>query len=72
MERIAVGIEEAAKLVGLSKFTIRAYVRDGRVIATRCGRRIIIPIASLERLVREGVPKRADRVLSATQDTGKQ
>ena len=60
MEPIAVGIEDAAKLVGLSKFTIRAYVRRGWLTATRCGRRIIIPMAELERLAREGVPKRVE------------
>jgi excisionase family DNA binding protein len=59
MEPLAVSLEEAAKLLGLSKFTIRRYVSRGLLKATRCGRRIIIPIAELKRLALEGVSDKA-------------
>lgn len=55
MERISVGIDEAAQLVGLSKYTIRAYERKGLIKATRIGKRVLIPAAELERIVMEGV-----------------
>ena len=56
MERLAVSIKEAGPAVGLSKYTIRDYLRRGVIRGTRCGRRWIIPISELERLAREGVP----------------
>lgn len=60
MERIAVGIEEAGPAVGLSKYTIRAYLRAGPLLGTRCRRRWIIPVIELERLVCEGSPSKRD------------
>ncbi len=56
MEPLAVDIKEAARLTSLSPHTIRWYARTGRIRSVRCGRRIIIPLAELERLAREGVP----------------
>ena len=53
---LAVGFDRAAELTGLSSFTLRRYVKRGWLRATRCGRRWIVAIAELERLVREGVP----------------
>ena len=60
MQPLAVRIEEAAKLVGLSKHTIRAYIRKGKIRAVKVGRAVLVPTAELERLVREGVPPRED------------
>jgi len=57
MEPLAVDVREAARLTSLSVHTIRAYCgKKGRIRAVRVGRRVLIPIAELERLVREGVP----------------
>lgn len=56
MEPLAVDIREAARLTSLSPHTIRAYIRKGkRIRAVRVGRRVLIPVAELERLVREGI-----------------
>jgi excisionase family DNA binding protein len=52
---LAVSIEEAARLSGLSKYTIRAYERRGLIKATRIGRRVLIPIDELKRVLRDGV-----------------
>jgi len=55
MEPLAVSIEEAARMLHLSKYTVRAYERKGLIKSTRIGRRIIIPIAELKRIAEEGL-----------------
>jgi excisionase family DNA binding protein len=50
---IAVSVNHAAKLVGVSRATIRLYAKNGRLRVARFGRRVIVPINSLEQLVRE-------------------
>ncbi len=54
LEPLAVSIDEAARLIGLSPHTIRAYERRGLIRATRIGTRVLIPIAELRRLIEEG------------------
>jgi excisionase family DNA binding protein len=54
----AVSIERAAELVGLSKFTIYKYASEGRLHSVRAGRRVLIPMETIERLLREGLPSR--------------
>ena len=44
-------IEEAAGLLRISKWTVRAYIRDGKLQAVRLGRRVLLEEAELERLV---------------------
>ena len=56
MEAIAVDVGTAAKLTGLSEHTLRRYIGKGWLGVTRCGRRVVIPVESLQKLVREGVP----------------
>ncbi len=56
MEPLAVNVEEAGRLVGLSKHTIRAYIRKGILPAIHAGRRVLVPIVSLHRLARDGAP----------------
>ncbi len=60
MERLAVDIREAARLTSLSPHTIRNYIRKGRIRAVRVGRRILVPVSSLEHLLREAVPNNGD------------
>jgi excisionase family DNA binding protein len=60
MDQLAVSVSEAGAVVGLSKHTIRAYVRSGRVRAVRFGRRVLIPVEEVQRIAREGIrPVRA-------------
>jgi excisionase family DNA binding protein len=54
MEPLAVDVREAARLTSLSPFTIRAYIRMGKIKVARCGRRLLVPMAELSRLVSEG------------------
>ncbi len=55
---IAVGVDKAAALTDISSYTWRAWIRDGKVRATRLGRRVVIPMAEVQRVVREGIPAR--------------
>ena len=43
-----VGIVEAGRLLGLSHFTIRAWVRERRIPHYRCGRRIVFSRRDLD------------------------
>ncbi len=47
-------IEEAAGLLRISKWTVRAYIRDGKLRAIRLGRRVLIEESELERLIASG------------------
>jgi excisionase family DNA binding protein len=55
-KRRAVGINEAAELVDLSTATIRKYVAERRIFSVRAGRRILIPMETLDKILGEGVP----------------
>jgi excisionase family DNA binding protein len=52
----AVSIARAAELVGLSKWTVYKYVSEGRLHSVRAGRRVLIPMETLDQLLREGLP----------------
>ena len=54
MEEIAIGIRDAAKAVGLRVWTLRAWVRQGKVKAVRLGRRVLIEPGELRSLVERG------------------
>jgi excisionase family DNA binding protein len=47
-------VEETAELLGLSVWTVRAYIRDGKLRPVRLGRRVLLAENELERLVAEG------------------
>jgi excisionase family DNA binding protein len=48
LKPIAVGIHDAARLIGLSKRTVRRYAKTGRIRTARAGRRVLIPLESLQ------------------------
>jgi excisionase family DNA binding protein len=54
MEEIAIGIKDAAKAVGLSHWTLRQYIRQGKIAAVRIGRRVLVEPGELQRLVERG------------------
>ena len=56
LQPLAVSIPEAARLLGLSPHTIRAYIREDKIRVVRFGRKISISMSEMERLAREGVP----------------
>ncbi len=44
-------IKSAARLLALSPFTIRMWIRQGKLSAVRLGRRVLVEEAELERFV---------------------
>jgi excisionase family DNA binding protein len=44
-------VEEAAELLGISPWTVRSYIRDGKLKPVRIGRRVLVEEAELERFV---------------------
>ena len=47
-------IEEAANTLRLSPWTIRAYIRQGRIKPIRIGRRVLIEPSEIQRIIAEG------------------
>jgi len=60
-DRRALGVREAANTLALSEASIRNYIRQGRLFAVKAGRRVIIPLESLERTLTEGIPSKTSR-----------
>ena len=44
-------VEESAELLGISVWTVRAYIRDGKLRPVRLGRRVLLEESELERFV---------------------
>lgn len=51
MERLTVTVPEAAKLLGVSRMTAYAAVREGAIPSLRIGRRVLVPKVALDRLL---------------------
>jgi len=51
-------VKDVAKLLRISPYTIRAFIRDGRLRPIRLGRRVLLEESELERFVEEakGLP----------------
>jgi excisionase family DNA binding protein len=54
MTKLTVGLQEAQEMTGISHFTFRRMVKLGKITAVRVGRRLLIPVAELEKLVKQG------------------
>ena len=48
------GVAEAESMTGVSRWTWRRWAYDGRIASTKLGRRLLIPVSELERLVEAG------------------
>ncbi len=51
MEPIATSINETAKALSLGRTSIYALIRDGRLETIKLGRRTLIKVASIRRLL---------------------
>jgi excisionase family DNA binding protein len=51
-DRLAMGLKEAGAAIGLSPWTIRKYVAEGKIAAIRIGRRVLIEPSELRRFVK--------------------
>jgi hypothetical protein len=49
------GVDDAEVMSGLSKWTWRKYAYEGRIASTKVGRRLLIPVAEIERIMSEGL-----------------
>jgi excisionase family DNA binding protein len=47
-------IERAAEILGISAWTVRKYVRTGKIRPVRIGRRVLLEEQELRRIVDEG------------------
>ena len=47
-DKLAVSVDEAARLLGVSRDLVYDLVRRGELPAVRLGRRIVVPLRSLE------------------------
>jgi len=47
-------VEEAAELLRISRWTVRSYIKAGKLRPVRLGRRVLLAEDELERLVAEG------------------
>ena len=55
---LAVGVNEAAKILGISPWTIQYYVAQGALRAVHVGRRVLVPMEVLGKVMLEGVERR--------------
>ncbi len=51
-----VAIQEVAKALSISPWTVRAHLKLGNILAVRCGRRILIHREEIDRVSRQGLP----------------
>lgn len=52
--RMALGVAETAALLGVSRTTVHALLRSGRLRSVKIGARRLIPVAEVERLLEQG------------------
>lgn len=51
MEILAVSVNEAARILGVGRTSLYSMIADGKVEARKLGRRTVITMASLRRLI---------------------
>ena len=51
---LALGLKDAADALGLSHWTLRSYVKQGKLAAVRIGKRILIEPSALQQLIEKG------------------
>lgn len=77
MEARLLSVDQAAERLGanaggVSKFTVRSWLRSRKLAHVRLGRRVLIPVEALEAFIRENTvpadetPSRAARATSRT------
>lgn len=51
IEKLTVNVEEAGKILGISRPTAYERVQDGSIPSIKLGRRILVPRIALERML---------------------
>lgn len=54
MEELSIGLQDASAVLGLSIWTLRSWIRKGRLKAVKLGRRTVVEPSELRRLVEQG------------------
>jgi excisionase family DNA binding protein len=54
-DRLTLSVDEAGKMLGLSRGLMYQAVRKGEIPSIRIGRRILIPRAALHRMLKDAV-----------------
>ena len=49
-----IGVATAEAIYGVSRWTLRRWAYQGKISSTKLGKRLLIPVAELERIVQEG------------------
>jgi excisionase family DNA binding protein len=60
-------VEDAARLLAISPWTIRAYLKEGKLFPVRIGRRVLLEESELQRFIAESrtrVPSSAPELFS--------
>jgi excisionase family DNA binding protein len=52
--RLLLNVKEVGRALGISVWTIRRYVREGKLATVRLGRRVLIEPSECHRLIEEG------------------
>ena len=61
--RLTMTVEEAGVALGISRSHAYELVRQGELPSLRLGRRVVVPLASLEALI-QGAPSHADAAVA--------
>jgi len=61
VQPLAVNLNQAGQLIGVSRWAIRAAIAQGRIPAIRVGRRVVVSVEALKRFLErnEGADKAA-------------
>jgi hypothetical protein len=54
------GVDEAEILTGRSRWSWRKDAYQGRIASVKCGRRLILPLSEIRRVMAEGLRPRAE------------
>jgi excisionase family DNA binding protein len=52
-------VEEASRRLSVSTFTTRRLIKAGQLRAVRVGKRVLVPMREIERVIAEGCGKHA-------------
>ena len=70
IEPLAVSINEAGKMLSISRSSIYRYIYAGNIRPVQLGRRQVIPVSQLKEILDSGVSE-GERELNRDQFTGK-
>jgi excisionase family DNA binding protein len=60
MQKLLVGVRDAAAALGLSHWTVRKHIRHGKIRTIRIGRRVLVEPRELKRVIQSGQVKTED------------